>query len=365
MLGGSGSGTTPGDRTEAFGGGVAVFGQTPGADAEDGPQGSGTSPDDPPVATERYREDIPIIIASAILAAAPFLPWYRMKLLGTRTVAATGWETGTWGPMIAFLGLASLALAVFRRVGVRVSLPVADAQIHEAVGWLSIVGAVIKFRAVPSIGNQFVMQGTYGVWITIGAAFILAFLAGRMSSGSPFVTIPGWFRGKAGKIGVAVLAIALIGSVAFGMLNTVDVQKLATGMASTGTTGKPPKQNILMGKFPKCAGAFPRSTDAKPTQGVEPSGATPCVFTYESALWPDQLLTFYKAELPKAGYRFTTYPSQSPVAGHSILLTAPKCGQIALTRQPGVKVSTVLVVLGGQCVSPPPTTRSSPTPSSS
>lgn len=308
--------------------------------------------EEPPL-PERYPEDIPIMVVSAILAASTFLPWYRLKTLVPSPPTATGFETGTWGPMIFFLGLASLLVGVLRRAKVRVGLPIADSHFHEFVGWIAIVGAVIKLRALP-VDASGAMERSWGVFVAIGAAFVLAFLAGRMSGSAPFTTIPGWFRGRAGTLGLAMLAIVVAASAALGVTLNQGPKDL-NPVAQGGST------NVLEGKFPACSKGFPRVDDAKPLQGFEGQGQG-CVFTYTSAKTTDDILTFYKSELTKAGYRYEELASRGDAAGIALRLTAPSCGSMAIQPAQDGKGVTVIVAFGGPC----PSAQASPaaTPSS-
>lgn len=324
-------------------------GEQPASDTEE----TGVTPESDSELPDRYPEDIPVAILSLILAASPFLPWYRMPLGRTTAITASGWATGTWGPMITFIGVLSLMLVILRRAGVRVSLPVADAHIHEGVGWLSIIGAVIKFRMVP-VSAPFGMERSWGAWVAIASAFLLAFVAGRMSSATPLVTIPGWFRGRAGRIGIALMLVVAGGAAAFGMTNTVDVQKLATGRTGgrTGNLSSPP--SVVQNAYPKCAKEFPKPTDAQPKSGVESKQGTPCVFTFEHTSSIDQMLAFYKRELTKAGYEYQVQSSKVPtVPGHALTFSSPECGQMSIQRAAGAKTTTVIVVVGGKCITLP------------
>lgn len=314
---------------------------------------------------ERYPEDIPVMVVSAILAASVFLPWYKLSsAFRQTTVTASGWETGTWGPMIFFLGVASLVIAGLRRAGVRVGLPVADSHLHEGIGWAAIIGAVIKLRAVPK--EQGIQMGwNWGIIVAIVAAFALAFLAGRMSGSMTFTTIPGWFRGKAGKIGLAVLLLSIAGSAAFGITQNVSPYALATGRPSqdAGNGGLP--SNVLRDQFPNCAEGFPRPDDAKPREGVEQKGQSPCVFTYATEMTPDELLEFYSTELKKEGWTFTPIPSRGEGVGHAMTFSAPKCGSMSMQRAQGASDSNVIVAVGGPCPTARPGGGSSPTSSPS
>ncbi|HVL89230.1 MAG TPA: hypothetical protein VM841_03235 [Actinomycetota bacterium] len=324
------------------------------------------APDEPPV-PERYPEDIPVMVVSALLAVSVFLPWYKLtSAFRQTTVTASGWETGTWGPMIFFLGLASLAIAVFRRAGVRVGLPVADSHLHEGIGWAAIIGAVIKLRAVPK--EQGIQMGwNWGIIVAIVAAFALAFLAGRMSGSMTFTTIPGWFRGRAGKIGLAVLLLAIAGSALFGITQNVSPYALATGRPTTDGGGDGGvASNVLRDEFPKCAEGFPRPADAKPREGVEQKGQSPCVFTFSTAETPDELLKFYTSELKKDGWSVQALPSRGEGIGHAMTFSSPKCGSMSMQRAQGASESNVIVAVGGPCPTfQPGGSGSTPTPSPS
>ncbi|MGH2828896.1 MAG: hypothetical protein ACRDJM_00280 [Actinomycetota bacterium] len=306
-----------------------------------------------PEIPDRSPEDIPIMVVSAIMAGSVFLPWYRLKIGTGTTATATGWASGTWGPMIFFLGVLSLALAVLRRRGKRVNMPVPDSYVHEGAGWLSLIGAIIKLRLAPKSSLGVSMGWSPLMIPTIASAFILAFLAGRMSGSVPLVSLPGWFRGAAGRIGLALLALVIGGAVAFGTLNDVDVTALSQGRASgTGSnTGRGTSPDVIKNRFPKCAGTFPRPADAKPKDAVEQKPPNPCVFTYTSTRTPEQLLSFYKTELTKAGYTYAELPGSSTV-GRALTFSKPTCGSMSMQTDATKKLTNVIVVLGGVCQSP-------------
>jgi len=211
--------------------------------------------------TDSYATDIPIAIVSALLAASTFLPWYK----GPQGygLTATGWGSGTWGPLIFFLGVGSVLLVILRRVGVAVSLPIEESLFHEGAGWVALVGAVIKSRFRP--GPKDFLSASYGVWIAIGIAAILIVLAGRMSPHAPLVVRPGWHRRSAGIVGIVVLAVVAAGSALFGTVNTASL--------SPSTNGGDAFAGTIKGKIPACAKSFPLPSGLKPQYGFDTQGA--------------------------------------------------------------------------------------------
>ena len=66
-----------------------------------------------------------------------------------------------------FLGFGSLALVLLRRFGVRLSLPIEEALLHEFAGWIALAGGVIKSRYRP--GAEGLLGISWGLWV--GLAF--------------------------------------------------------------------------------------------------------------------------------------------------------------------------------------------------
>lgn len=319
---------------------VAVAGETAAPEEPSPPESS-----QPPAEAgrETYREDSSVAILAAVLAASVFFPWYRLG-----PFSASGWRTGAWGPAIFFLAVGSLALVGLRRAGIRVGLPVIESHYHEFVGWASIVMAVLKARLRPSLFGVRPMGSTWGTWVAIGAAFLLAFAAGRMSGSAPLVLLPGWHRDKPGRLGAGLLVAVLAGAVAFGVVNGYRPGPSLAGPdanPSAFPTALPTKTPVvLQGKLPKCAAGFPLPPGATPEQGVESSPEVPsCVFTSRTEASSADVLKFFQQKLPPAGWKFEL-DRQS--GSFTILrLTAPKCGTVAITPAPDQKGNRIAVVL--------------------
>jgi len=264
--------------------------------------------------TESYGTDIPVAIMSALLAASAFLPWYKGPA-GYR-ITSTGWGSGTWGPLIFFLGVGSLALVVLRRLGVTVSLPVEESLFHEGAGWVALVGAVIKSRFRP--GPKDLLTASYGVWIAIGLAALLIVLAGRMSPHAPLVVRPGWHKARAGIAGLAVLAVVAAGSAVFGTINTTSLKPTVGGSDAFAGT--------VRGKLPNCAKGFPLPPGVKPQYGFDTGGA--CQAQLSSDKSSADLTSAFKALMTKNHYKYTEVTG---APGSTVFtITKPRCATLAV-----------------------------------
>jgi hypothetical protein len=315
---------------------MAVVSEVPGVEVFAEEEAAGPRP---PTrrGTERYATDIPVLIVSALLAGLTFLEWYKGP--PGFGISASGWASGTWGPIIFFLAIGSVLLVGQRRVGVDVSLPVDESLLHEGAGWVSLVGAVIKTRLRP--GPEDLLRASYGVYITIGAAVVLIVLAGRMSPHAPFVVRPGWHRSRGGAMGIAVLAIVVAGSAVFGTINSVLLEP--KGNPSDLLAG------TVRGKLPDCAKGFPLTTGLKPQYGFGTGAA--CQAVLSSTKTPSQIAAEFRALLKSKNYVFT----EGGTAGSVILtVTKPRCATLAVV--PGDTGATVAVALT-TCAPPQPTGR--------
>jgi hypothetical protein len=286
---------------------------------------------------ERFATDIPVAVVAAMLAATTFLPWYKgPKGYG---ISATGWGSGTWGPLIFFLAAGSFALVVLRRVGVAVSLPVEESLFHEGAGWIALVGAVIKSRARP--GQAGALTAAYGVWIAIGLAAVLIVLAGRMSPHAPLVVRPGWHKARAGIVGLLVLGVVVAGSAVFGAINTAKLTPASTG-------GGDVFGGTIQGKLPDCAKDFPLPPGLKPQYGFGTGPA--CQAQLTSTKPSADVAAAARAVLKQKKYVFTEDGHTSPDAT-IFTITKPRCATLVVVPAE----SGSLVALGyTACASPTP-----------
>ena len=277
--------------------------------------------------TDSYATDIPIAIVSALLAASTFLPWYK----GPQGyhITATGWGSGTWGPLIFFLGIGSILLVILRRAGVAVSLPIEESLFHEGAGWVALVGAVIKSRFRP--GPKDFLTASYGVWIAIGIAAVLIVLAGRMSPHAPLVLRPGWHRTSAGAVGLVLLTVVAAGSALFGWVNTASLTQSASGGDAFAGT--------IKGKVPACAKSFPLPPGLKPQYGFDTQGACQVQFAAKGS--STDVTAAFRALFASKQYKYTEIAGAPGSVVFTI--TKPRCATLAVI--PAERGSTVAIAV--------------------
>jgi hypothetical protein len=318
---------------------VAVVSEVPGVEVFAEEQKRAVAP-----ATKRgidhYATDIPVLIVAAFLAGSTLLDWY--KALPGYGINVSGWQSGTWGPIITFLALGSVFLIALRRLGVQVSLPVDESLLHEGIGWVSLVGTVIKSRIRPGVPG--LLSTSYGVYVGMGAAVLLVVLAGRMSPHAPFVVRPGWHRAKAGVAGIAIIAVVVAGSAVFGTINSADLQpKGNVGDLLAGT---------VRGRIPDCAKGFPLTEGLKPQYGF--GTGTACQVVLSSTKTPAAVAAEFRTLLRSKNYVFTEITG----APGSIILsiTKPRCATLAVVPgETGTTVAVALTTCGPAIPTPTPT----------
>jgi len=283
--------------------------------------------------SDTYTEDIPIAIMAAALAASTFLPWYEGQ--SGIDVSVSAWSSGTWGPIMFFLGFGSFALVLLRRFGVRLSLPIEEALLHELAGWVALAGGVIKSRYRP--GGEGLLGISWGLWVGLGSAFVLAFLAGRMAPQAPLVRRPRWYREKGGGVAAIVILLVIAGSAVFGAINKTP----PLGFAPTPSGDLP---GLVRGKIPDCAEGFPVPSIVRPVQGVE----QPCQAHLQSDRPAAEVVAAMRQSLQQAGWTATV----GETGGTTTLnITSPKCATAAVV---GAEGGSVAVVAFGICTTPTP-----------
>jgi hypothetical protein len=272
---------------------------------------------------------------AAVLVASVFLPWYKAPT-GFAQKGLSGWATGTWGPVIAFLGLGALAIVALRRLRIPVSLPYPETIVLEAIGWVATLTAIVKARFKPEYETTVHLKVGLDnkIWIAVAAGLALALLAGRASGKTPFVAVPGWLRGRAGKIGLAVLLVIVAGGAAFGLTNKYKPATTSAGGVTPG--GAAP--STVRGKLPDCAKGFPVPAIAKPYSGQSSNANNTCVALLTSQSKATDVANAFRAALTKAGYKFTV---KAGVGGATVItLTSPRCGNlqiVAIAQTPSTK----------------------------
>jgi hypothetical protein len=271
-----------------------------------------------------------------LLAASAFVPWYTDR--GGFGISVNGWESGTLGPAIVFLAAGSLALVLLRRLRVHVTLPVEESLAHEAVGWISLVAAVVKSRIRPTLGDL-ELATSNRVFIAVGAAAVLIVLAGRMSPRAPLVLRPGWHRGRAGTAGLVVLMIVIAGAAVFGATNSPTLTQ--------GSRGPSTFPGSVRG-LPDCAKGLPVPSGLKADFGYD-TGAV-CQALLLSTQEQAPVLEALKMKLTAARWTFSQRPG--PGGSLSLVVTKPRCATIQVVQ---TDTGSAVVVGFTPCETPTPT----------
>jgi hypothetical protein len=108
-------------------------------------------------------------IAGLILMLSSFMSWYSGTSIEGPTLAVIGWHTGTIGKLIFFIGLAIIALAILREVGVELPPALPESLVTIALGALATILVLVRLISIPDT-----FAGTsgrsIGIWIALLSA---------------------------------------------------------------------------------------------------------------------------------------------------------------------------------------------------
>ncbi len=118
-------------------------------------------------------------VSGLVLALSAFMGWYSIES-PVATVSVTGWNTGTLGKLVFFLGLVVLAFLFLQATGVELPPMVRSGVVITALG---AVGTILVLIRVIDIPDRFVGSGrSVGLWISLVSAFVVV-AAGLMRTG--------------------------------------------------------------------------------------------------------------------------------------------------------------------------------------
>ena len=115
-------------------------------------------------------------IAGLVLALSSFMGWYAGSGVGIK-LAVIGWHTGTLGKLVFFIGLAVLALVVFREFGFELPQSIPESLLVLALGILATVFVLIRVISIPDAVLPADGRGI-GIWIALIAG--LGVIAGGL-----------------------------------------------------------------------------------------------------------------------------------------------------------------------------------------
>jgi len=118
-------------------------------------------------------------IAGLVLAISSFTGWYSGSGDGP-TLSVTGWNTGTLGKLVFFVGLAVLALVALREAGIALPATVPESLVVIGLGSLGTVFVLVRLISIP---DEFVATGSrsIGIWIALAAA-VAVIVAGLLQA---------------------------------------------------------------------------------------------------------------------------------------------------------------------------------------
>jgi hypothetical protein len=115
-------------------------------------------------------------VAGLVLALSSFMGWYAGSGVGIK-LAVIGWHTGTLGKLVFFIGVAVLALVVFRELGFELPPAIPESLLVLALGILATVFVLIRVISIPDAVLPADGRGI-GIWIALVAG--LGVIAGGL-----------------------------------------------------------------------------------------------------------------------------------------------------------------------------------------
>lgn len=107
------------------------------------------------------------LVAGVVLAASSFTGWYTGEGEGV-TISVLGWNTGVFGKLVLFVGLAVVLVLVLRELGIEPPAAFPQSLLTIALGAL---GTILVLVRVISIPDDFFFAGRgVGLWISLAAA---------------------------------------------------------------------------------------------------------------------------------------------------------------------------------------------------
>lgn len=102
-----------------------------------------------------------------LLTVSAFTGWYSRDGVGA-TVSVLGWNTGTIGKIVFFLGLATVLIVVLREVGVAMPASVPESLVAIALGSVATILVLVRVISIPD--TFFDSSRGIGIWISLVCA---------------------------------------------------------------------------------------------------------------------------------------------------------------------------------------------------
>jgi hypothetical protein len=108
-------------------------------------------------------------VAGLVLALSSFTDWYAGPSTTGPTLSVIAWHTGVLGKLVFFVGLALLALAALREVGLELPPAVPESLVVIALGSVATIFVLIRLISIPDSIPPPAGRGI-GIWISLLAA---------------------------------------------------------------------------------------------------------------------------------------------------------------------------------------------------
>lgn len=102
-----------------------------------------------------------------LLAVSALTGWYSRDGVGP-PVSVIGWNTGTIGKVVLFLGLATVLLVVLRELGVDMPAAVPESLIAIVLGSVATILVLVRIVSIPD--TFFDASRGVGIWISLVCA---------------------------------------------------------------------------------------------------------------------------------------------------------------------------------------------------
>jgi hypothetical protein len=119
-------------------------------------------------------------VAGLVLAVSSFTGWYSGSGDGL-DLSVIGWNTGTLGKLVFFIGLALILLAALREAGIELPATVPESLVVIALGSLATIFVLIRLITIP---EEFLPADGRGIGIWISLAASLAVIAAGLLEAS-------------------------------------------------------------------------------------------------------------------------------------------------------------------------------------
>jgi hypothetical protein len=105
---------------------------------------------------------------AVVLLISVFLSWWKVTVLSSVSVSASGWDTGALGKLVFFVALIAIALVVVDHQKVDMPVPVGTALV--VAGALAVLLVIIRFIDTPDGVDR-----AWGLYVAFLASLALTY----------------------------------------------------------------------------------------------------------------------------------------------------------------------------------------------